>query len=402
MNSSSRKPHRKSRTGCGRCKKRKIKCDELKPECTNCVKHSVQCDFLLQQNSGSPAGVSTYNGYNINNSPHAFEETPSSSHSLQLTQNGGHAPVLNLLHLELLHNFSTSTCNTLHSDLALKTLWRINVPQLGFQYDFVMRGVLALSALHLAHFKSEKRDFFISQAKLQNQAGLLAVAAMLPNITNENCSAIYIFSALTCIFTVASPREPGDFLNLGDSGVASWLTLFRGTRSIIDSSPDALQNGVLGPMFIAGARRTALREEAHVKADGSMEDSKLTDLRQAIKETVRDSHALETYMGAIDELEKAFTVAYKGIFQTIETTDVFIFLFRVSEEYLTFLKERTQESLAIFAYFCVIAKRLENNWWSVGWSNHLMSRIYSGLDEEHKLWIRWPIEEIGWVPTQEY
>ena len=155
-------------------------------------------------------------------------------------------------------------------------------------------------------------------------------------------------------------------------------------------------------MFIAGARRTALRSEANVKTDeGSIEDLQLADLRQAIKETVRDPHALKIYISAIDELQQAFTVAYKNVFHTIETADVFIFLLRVEEEYLDLLKERTQESLAIFAYFCVIAKRLEKNWWSEGWSNYLMSSIYSALDEEHKLWIRWPIEEIGWVPTRD-
>ena len=265
-----------------------------------------------------------------------------------------------------------------------------------------MRGILALSALHLAHYKTEKRDLFIAQAKAQNQAGLRAATALLPYITQENCSAVYIFSALTCIYSLACPRDPGDFLVLGDSGVASWLTLFRGTRSIIESSTDALHNGVLGPMFIAGARRTALREAAHVIAsDSSAEEGQLVELRQCIHDTVTDPQSLKIYMAAIDELQKTFTVAYKGPFQTVESTDVFIFLFRVSEEYLIFLNESRQESLAIFAYFCVIAKRLEKNWWSEGWSNHLMSRVYALLDEEHKLWIRWPIEEIGWVPTQE-
>jgi hypothetical protein len=36
-------------------------------------------------------------------------------------------PGLNLLDLELLHNYITSTANTLHTDPALKTLWKINV-----------------------------------------------------------------------------------------------------------------------------------------------------------------------------------------------------------------------------------------------------------------------------------
>jgi hypothetical protein len=36
-------------------------------------------------------------------------------------------PGLNLLDLELLHNYTTSTANTLHTDPAMKTLWKINV-----------------------------------------------------------------------------------------------------------------------------------------------------------------------------------------------------------------------------------------------------------------------------------
>lgn len=105
-------------------------------------------------------------------------------------------------------------------------------------------------------------------------------------------------------------------------------------------------------------------------------------------------------MTAISELQKSFAVAYSGVYDTLESSDVFIFLFCVSGDYLTLLKDRTQESLAIFAHFCIIAKKLEHYWWSDGWSEHLMSQIYAMLDEEHRLWIRWPMEEIGWLPTQ--
>jgi hypothetical protein len=48
-------------------------------------------------------------------------DTPMSLHDLQST------PGLNLLDLELLHNYITSTANTLNADPAMKTLWKINV-----------------------------------------------------------------------------------------------------------------------------------------------------------------------------------------------------------------------------------------------------------------------------------
>jgi hypothetical protein len=41
-----RKPHKKTKTGCTSCKKRRIKCDETKPICLRCQKRSLECIYL--------------------------------------------------------------------------------------------------------------------------------------------------------------------------------------------------------------------------------------------------------------------------------------------------------------------------------------------------------------------
>lgn len=97
---------------------------------------------------------------------------------------------LNLLDLELLHNYSTSTCYTLSGDPILKNMWRITVPQIGFSYEFVMRNILALSALHLAYMNPAKRDFYIPQAVLQHQTAVGAAIGLLTQVTDENCAAL--------------------------------------------------------------------------------------------------------------------------------------------------------------------------------------------------------------------
>lgn len=40
-----RKGHTKSRRGCFSCKKRKIKCQETKPQCENCQKAGILCEY---------------------------------------------------------------------------------------------------------------------------------------------------------------------------------------------------------------------------------------------------------------------------------------------------------------------------------------------------------------------
>ncbi|KAI1138993.1 hypothetical protein F5Y05DRAFT_383246 [Hypoxylon sp. FL0543] len=37
--------HKKSRTGCMRCKQRRVKCDETRPSCSSCSRHAVECIY---------------------------------------------------------------------------------------------------------------------------------------------------------------------------------------------------------------------------------------------------------------------------------------------------------------------------------------------------------------------
>ncbi|MCJ1247302.1 hypothetical protein MMC30_004516 [Trapelia coarctata] len=257
-----------------------------------------------------------------------------------------------------------------------------------------MRGILAVSALHLAHFRPEKKDFYVAQAMLLHQTALHVATALLTNVTQDNCSALYMFSILTCIFALASPRKLGDFLLVEETGIAEWLFLLRGTRFIADMARETLQSGSLGPIFTSGKRRDQLRTS---ESNG---DDHLGELQYLINGTATDQQISYIYHASIDELRKSFAVAHNCGPQTYELSDAFIWPYRVSEDYLGLLKQLTPEALAIFAFFCVLLKRLDSHWWMNGWSTHLISRIYDLLDEEHRLWIRWPIEEIGWVPGQ--
>ncbi|KAM6507177.1 hypothetical protein FALCPG4_018559 [Fusarium falciforme] len=40
-----RRPHRKSRTGCAECRRRRVKCDEEKPACKACVGRDHPCVY---------------------------------------------------------------------------------------------------------------------------------------------------------------------------------------------------------------------------------------------------------------------------------------------------------------------------------------------------------------------
>lgn len=280
------------------------------------------------------------------------------------------------------------------SNAAAAVVWRVNVPQVACAHEFVMRGILAMAALHIAHFKPEKRDFYVEQAMIHHQLALPVATAMLSNVNEDNCTALYIFSAMALFYVMASPRKDSDFLIVGDADVSSWVYLLRGTRSISEVAREVIQNGPLAPMFSAGARRAQLRNSA-----GPYEDFyNLRELQRYVKASANNPDDAAAYSEAIDELRKTLSDLFTVSPTEYELTDLFIWPYRVSDHYLSLLTRREQLALIIYAYFCIPMKHLGSHWWIQGWAVHLIRRIHALLGPENRLWIRTVVEEVGWVP----
>lgn len=109
-------------------------------------------------------------------------------------------PSLNVADLELMHNFTVSTSATLSINPHLRDMWRVSVVQISLECDYVLRCILALSAMHLAHNRPEKRDYYISQGFLHHQIASKAVMAEISNVTKENVRSLHLFSILTMFF----------------------------------------------------------------------------------------------------------------------------------------------------------------------------------------------------------
>lgn len=356
---------------------------------TNCQKHSVPCDYLTSVNS---SGVS----------PAAYPSTPQSGSgpaplAISPLQQNPSPSTLNLRDLELLHHFTTSTCLTLSQEPSLKALWRINVPQIGFQCEYVMHCLLSIAALHKAYFLPEKREYYTLQGKAHHHNGLRLATSFIANVTNDNCESLYIFSTMTLFITIATSRTSDDFMLLGNESNGGWLELLKGTYFIIGNYHDALFNSSLGPMFIHGGKRSNMREDAAINYPAE------TDVMQELRYHINESHLdKETYnlcANAIEELRKSLALAIKSNTLICEPGDVvFIWLYKVNNGFLELATAHCQEAIAIFAYFCVLLKLMDTRWWMQGSGVHLLGQVWDLLDEEHRLWIRWPIEEIGWIP----
>ncbi|EDO65355.2 hypothetical protein GE21DRAFT_9537 [Neurospora crassa] len=185
----------------------------------------------------------------------------------------------------------------------------------------------------------------------------------------------------------------------------------------------------------AGTPTTEQKRITSIRSGIPKPPGPLAHLRELISKDTTNPH-LHTYLFAIDELELSLThltcssptspvtatstATATSSPSTITTTttptlttcaaedlhnsnpntqaggdvlDAMLWLWAVSDSLVPLLKiHPTQEAVAIFAHFGILLKHHERQWWLQGWGDHLIMRAKDILDEEHRGWIRWPLE----------
>ncbi|KAL7916647.1 hypothetical protein GGI35DRAFT_47838 [Trichoderma velutinum] len=156
------------KTGCLTCRKRRVKCDELKPICRRCIKANVICDGYQKRRSiPSPKPA-------IDTPPYTEAETeiapvssieftasysPESTRYVPSPRSPLSAPVSSFRktrhrsELAFYHHFVTSTAPRLF-DLEHITFWRDHVGSMAWGNDLVFEAVLAIGGIHQAYLLS--------------------------------------------------------------------------------------------------------------------------------------------------------------------------------------------------------------------------------------------------------
>ncbi|RAH69772.1 Zn(II)2Cys6 transcription factor [Aspergillus aculeatinus CBS 121060] len=398
-----RRTHRKSRNGCQQCKHRKVKCGEEKPTCDNCMRHGVRCSFAVSTRMAETASSlteatsassrnSTPNSSGRRSPPVEFPDDTATSRLPQPPSSTGTSD-LAIADLELLHHYTTSTAYTFSANPTLQTLWRVEVPKVGFTAPYTLRAILALSALHLASLRpGQQKDHYLGLASTHHDAALRLATPAIAQLTPTNATPLFLFSALSSFICCAKPLKLGNFLLWEGHEIANWLLLIKGTGTIVAVAEDTLKNGPLGLLFSVHRR-----PRAHDFDDAAAtQHAFLEDLRRFIlSEPHDDPHAKAIYSEAIDHMSHCFTLCHEKGWR-LETADVFMWLLRVPHDFLLALKEYQPPAMVIVGYFCVLMHQLEWIWCMRGWGTHILSQIYEQVPGPvYRAWLQWPMEQIG-------
>lgn len=198
--------------------------------------------------------------------------------------------------------------------------------------------------------------------------------------------------------------------------IPSWLTMLRSAEPILRVLDPKSYKGALSPLFAFGRDRWRLIWRGPQPSGSSI----LVDIQSTINKTCSDPELLLIYNDIIEKLRRVLSMlvldtsgqetprdsdgdvsmsAGSGI-SRLEAWDIFVWQWDAAKDFFPLLRGPgpRQEAVVIYAHFLVMLKKLESQWWLEGWATHIMEKVWASLDDEHRLWIQWPIEELGWVP----
>jgi hypothetical protein len=105
--------------------------------------------------------------------------------------------------LELLTHYTSTVYLTIGSNKS-PDLWRWQLPHIGLSYPFVMHGVLAISALHLALHQPHRADGLYAIALREEHKALPSFRAMLPTTDPRHVHAVFAFSGMVSTYILAA------------------------------------------------------------------------------------------------------------------------------------------------------------------------------------------------------
>ncbi len=269
-------------------------------------------------------------------------------------------------------------------------LWLVAIPQLALSYEFLMHGLLALSALHLSTLQPARKSELVRVATMAESKALPTFRDMVSRNEPGNISAVFAFAGFVIPYVVAqSAWLDAPMAEIPCRNKPHWLLMARGLIDLMRVNWSALEQGPFGPLL----ERTAT---PHIKSwnPDDKQYAKMHGMLKRNEETREDEErALVVLEGAVEELRRAACLPYApNIVVTVQSA-VYFWPGTVSQEYIELVYDRRPEALVILAHYCVLLKQIHWIWYLKDVGLNMLAAIQRELDAKWRPWIQWPLDQ---------
>ncbi|KIX10712.1 uncharacterized protein Z518_01796 [Rhinocladiella mackenziei CBS 650.93] len=387
----SRTSHRKSREGCTPLHRRAPKCPEQRPRCSNCIRLDRTCTW--------PEAVALKRVASEGQS-RRDRETPSASHCAATTDTSsrhqGDTDELPLQDLRLLHHYVSKTSSVLDecSDPQILKIWQDTVVQIAFEYPFLLHGILAISALHLAHEYPAERESFLLQSFRHLEPSLRVVKSSIAKPADAATPALFACACLLVIhsFGVGALEKPQDPIG----SILGIVQLIRGVSAVLRSSWDTVHGVQLSALepLVAGGLSSGV--PGHV--------AQITALKQQVASLSQFDIPFAERSACLEALDHLEAVVLKAKARSEEKQEsalaiLFSWPVIVSEEFMPLVAQRRQVPLAIMAHFVIRLGVIGQCWWLQGCNTRLTNQVERMLCERLRVFLVCPTDDVEIAAT---
>lgn len=369
----SKREHTKSRLGCGQCKGRRIKCDEIAPRCGPCSKKGLECDYKALE--GVQQSIQILTQASFASSSKAIEHGSPG----RISHSSG-SPRYSSSDLLLMHHYTIDTSYSLPSipEDPSVDVWRARVPILAYQYPFLMHAVLSVSAAHKSLLDLSRHHY---------SKAIAAFGSSSEVATSEHADAVLCYSVLITIITIAlecaHATPDADPL----SGILDFFAVTRTAVPMLSAILPSVQSRPIGRLL------GYLQEVPGNHALPHALNYSLTNLENLIEIDYQAVPEISMALrNVIHSLRYFFTLVLP---QPLSRADLLRWVVAVSPEYIALLRNHDPAAMVILAHWCVPAANAPAKWYVEYWPRRVVLSI--AQETAGSMWqscMAWPLASI--------
>ncbi|KAK0935591.1 hypothetical protein LTR29_012817 [Friedmanniomyces endolithicus] len=372
-----RRTHQKSRKGCVNCKKKRVKCDEIRPGCGQCAEKKWPCEFqdaelppkkakrptvpsVRRRQSTPPTSVSAGSVSPSHDSRewlHTQVLSFMERRNMPDRQLGDSLTYKRLDAVELVDHFIDYTDLWIGSSTSQGVIQRHGF-EMALESEHLLHAMLACSAKHLSHLHPDVKKYDVA-ATLHYTRSLQAYSAQLCyDLEQGNANAMLATSGLLAKLTfINTPTMSANRPLAADNGPTAWIRSMQGVRTIM-STPRLRAQLEVGFMFPILQKYAELVDLPVVRP--RLETSIVDVLRRLCK-TPMASRTLDSYTAVIDRLEPL--VLHQP---TNENVDQYMaWVAGLEPTFIELLERNDTRALLILLCWCAKLPLIEQWWTSV-------------------------------------
>lgn len=279
-----------------------------------------------------------------------------------------------------------STHQTLSRNIRTEWIWRFRVPEEALSHTFLMHGILALSALHIARTRDDQRhESYVAAAVAHQNQALASFRQLLNNITEDNAKAMFSFASVVVVYTFGFPQtpDPADPWSCVD-GLLQVLLLARGVQQLLNQATSWIRSTDWEELFHFDpydpsppddARRVIQRLSGLNRTCGAQDPTHNISVYETVIENLADMMA--TVSSGLNSVPAA---AKWGI--------------KLKPEFVDLTREHRPFPLVILVHYCAVLHRLKYHWCFDQWVERVPKAIWKILDDSWRVHVREPMVEI--------